>query len=83
MLTYKKNNGSALIKQAEPAPCGCYSSVWLIIYLGRCLVSLYILPTYSPMIPMAKSCKPPKSHIEAIKDDQPKIVPPERFLIIV
>ena len=37
-----------------------------IIYLGLCLVSLYILPTYSPIKPTDTNWTPPMNQIDSI-----------------
>ena len=50
-----------------------------ILYRGRCLLSIYIFPIYSPTIPKPIKTHPEQNHIESIKEDQPFTVIPVKY----
>ena len=50
-----------------------------IVYFGRALTSIYILPIYSPITPKQNIIMPHTSHIDATVAVQPGIAVPKSF----
>lgn len=80
LLLFAGNSFSARLQFSWAAASYCSSiRVFSIIYRGRRFVSRYILPIYSPIIPIAKSCKPPSAHTDTISEVQPLTVLPVKW----
>lgn len=68
--THPAGNQNALATTKD-ATQGHFICVFSILKRGRCLLSMYILPMYSPMMPRLTSTHPKPNHTESITDAQP------------